>query len=100
MPLTTELLHTQINAPSDVVAEIVVSATAAASLWFGIVGSIAVDFQYHVTGSILEGGVGVCMAIIKWLIGGFYCVESCCRLLGRDSAEGHKHSGVDGPGVK
>ena len=52
------------------------------------------DMEHHVTGHIMDGGVGLQGIVIKEAKGMKVCVISRLGLVGGQRAEGDKHGGV------
>ena len=70
-----------------------------ASVGFGDVGGVGVNFEGHVALTKKNGGVGMRCSIVEKL-GYFLHVGVCSiRLFGSDGAEGGKHRAVDGSSI-
>ena len=78
---------------SGLVNKELVATYAAASAGFGKVGGVTVELQYHVTGAVADGGVGVGRSIFEEPNGGVAVFLRCFRLFG------NKHSRVNGDSI-
>ena len=57
------------------------------------------EVQEHVTGDVVDGGVGVVRSIIQDPNGCVTIFLRCFRLLGRNGADSKEHGRVDGNSV-
>ena len=77
------------------VTQKIVSTSAAAGTRFGEVGGVTVNVEYHVTGGIMDFGVGVSGRVIKQQqvvgVGLFRAFLLLCR----NGAEGGEYGGVE-----
>ena len=57
------------------------------------------DVEYHATGSVVNGGIGVGCSIVEQADNGLCSVVGDLGLCSGDGAKGNQHGGVDGNAV-
>jgi hypothetical protein len=79
------------------VTQVVVSGKAESALRFRQVRRVSIDVEYHGAGAELDDGIRVRGAIVEELgHGGDECLLGGRGLTGRQGAQGHEHSAVNG----